>query len=341
MQPRACWAGLTDGLRLVLILCCWGCLSLSLSPTEPLARLPAPQNLRIHLYNLEQVLRWDPVPISNLTGPVLYSVEYKFLKNSWSSMTCVNCTRIAESICNFTAYDSSCFPHYFNISLRVKAQLGELVSDWALAPWFQHFRNATIGPPLDVVVTSHDGSLIINFKPPFKVEPDKFDYIVHYWEKEGEKKIKGPFPSQSIELNNLKVPNEYCLQVQAKLNPSHLNDPLFGQLSNTSCFEISSQASAKFQQVMVTILGISVLIFLVLGCYVLAQKSQSLIKSYFHSPPGIPPQIKEFLMEPNEPILEALDNNSSVAEDCCASLSIVSCQEDNQDDLSNNLSDNT
>ncbi|XP_074156830.1 interferon gamma receptor 2 [Sminthopsis crassicaudata] len=339
MQPRAFWAGLAAGLRLVLILCCWCCLSLSLSPTEPLTRLPAPQNLRIHLYNLEQVLRWDPVPISNLTGPVLYSVEYKFLKNSWSTMKCVNCTRIAESICNFTAaHHSSCFPPYFNISLRVKAQLGELVSDWALAPWFQHFRNATIGPPLDVVVTSLDGSLIINCKPPFKIEPDKFDYIVHYWEKGGAKKVKGPFPSQSIELNDLKVPSEYCLQVQAKLNPFHLNDPLFGQLSNTSCLEISSEASAKFQQVMIIILGVSVLIVLVLGCYVLAQKIQGLIKSYFHSPPGIPLQIKEFLMEPNEPILEVLDNNSSEAEDC---LSIVSCKEDNQDDLSNNLSNNT
>ncbi|XP_072471141.1 interferon gamma receptor 2 isoform X1 [Notamacropus eugenii] len=339
MQPRGCGAGRAAAL-LLLRIC--GCLSLSLVVSESLTHLPAPHNQRIHLYNLEQVLSWDPVPISNLTSPVLYSVEYKFLTNDWRQVDCVDCTRITEPICNFTvAKARPCFAPHYNVSLRIKAELGDLVSDWALVPWFQIFRNATIGPPLNVLVTSLDGSLIINFKPPFQVQSAKFRYYVYYWEKEGKQTIKGPIMRQLIQLNDLKVPSEYCLQVQAELIPDELDIHRQGLRSNISCHETSAEPSTKLQQVITIILGIFVLIFLVLSCYFLPQKFQGLIKYYFHSPPGIPSQIKEYLMDPNEPILEALDKNSSMEKDYWDSISIVTCTEDKQIIFSCNLNDNT
>ncbi|XP_027731401.1 interferon gamma receptor 2 [Vombatus ursinus] len=346
MQPRSCWAGPAAALLLLHIFfccCCSRCLSFSLALAESLTHLPAPHNQRIHLYNLEHVLIWDPVPISNLTNlSVLYSVEYKHLSTDWREVECVNCTKIAEPICNFTAARlPPCFRPHFNVSLRIKAELGELVSDWTLVPWFQLFRNATIGPPLDVLVTSLDGSLIISFKPPFKVTSAKFRYYVYYWEKEGKQKIKGPVIGQPIQLNDLKVPSEYCLQVQAELIPDYLEIHHQGLLSNVSCHETSSEASTKLQQTIIIILGIFALIVLVLSCYFLAQKFQGLIKHYFHSSPGIPSQIKEYLMDPNEPILEALDRNSSMEKDCWDSLSIISCTEEHQAVFSSNLSDNT
>lgn len=108
------------------------------------------------------------------------------LTTDWRQVDCVHCTRITEPICNFTAAKARpCFAPHYNVSLRIKAELGDLVSDWALVPWFQIFRNATIGPPLNVLVTSLDGSLIISFKPPFQSQSAKFRYYVYYWEKEG------------------------------------------------------------------------------------------------------------------------------------------------------------
>ncbi|XP_068931026.1 interferon gamma receptor 2 [Petaurus breviceps papuanus] len=341
MQPRGCRAGRAAArlLHLLLRICWfWCCLSISLALAESLTYLPAPQNQRIHLYNLEQVLSWDPVPISSLTSPVLYSVEYKFLSTNWAQVDCVHCTRIAEPICNFTA--AECFPPYFNVSLRIKAELGKLVSDWALVPWFQHFRNATIGPPLDVLVTSLDGSLIINFKPPFQPQSAKFRYYVYYWEKEGKRKVKGPVIRQHIQLDDLKVTSEYCLQVQAELIPDHPEIHRQGLLSNISCHETSAEASTMFQQTIIIILGIVILIILVPSCYFMTLNFQGLIKHYFRSPPGIPSQIKEYLMDSNEPILEALDKNSSMEGDRWDSLSIVTCTEENQAVFSSNLSDN-
>ncbi|XP_074066572.1 interferon gamma receptor 2 [Macrotis lagotis] len=322
------------GLLLLLLCACGPSCPPALA--ELLTHLPAPQNPRIHLYNLEQVLIWDPVPISNLTGPVLYSVEYKYLSNNWSKVHCVNCTRIAEPICNFTAARSpGCFPYYFNVLLRVKAELGELVSDWASVPQFRHLQSATIGPPLDVIVRpALNGSLIISFQPPFKEE---FQCYVYYWEKDGGKKVElGPFICQSIQLNDLKVASEYCFQVQAEL--FFEGKGRRGQLSNVFCHKTSAKASAKLQQNIIIILSvITTLILLVLIYYILVPYFQRLIKNYFHSP-GIPSQIKEYLRDPNEPILEALDKNNLVEEDCWVSLSIVSCTEDNHGVFSSNLS---
>ncbi|XP_043852406.1 interferon gamma receptor 2 isoform X1 [Dromiciops gliroides] len=296
MHSRGCGAGPAAALRLghVLRCFCCCCLSFLLVLAEPLTQLPAPHNQRIHLYNLEQVLSWDAVPTNNFTSPVLYSVEYKYSQSEWRSMECVNCTRIAEPVCNFTvATPPPCFSPFYYVSLRIKAELGELVSDWALVPWFQFFQNATIGPPLDIHVTSSDRSLSITLKPPFKVNFDTFRYHVYYWEKEGKQKIKSSFISQSIRLKDLNTPSEYCLQVQAELNARTREFTLEGLLSNITCHETYAEASTKLQQSLIIILGIFALILLVLGCYFLVQNSQGLIKQYFHSPPGIPSQIKE------------------------------------------------
>lgn len=46
------------------------------SPDAP-SQLPAPQNLKIHLYNMEQVLGWEPGPLSHEAGPLVYQVQFK------------------------------------------------------------------------------------------------------------------------------------------------------------------------------------------------------------------------------------------------------------------------
>ncbi|KAL2805377.1 interferon gamma receptor 2 isoform 2 precursor [Daubentonia madagascariensis] len=161
-------------------------------PPDSLGQLPAPQHPRIHLYNAQQVLSWEPVVLSNSTRPVVYRVQFKYTASEWFEVTLesvgVNCTQITATECNFTAAGlSKGFPMDFNITLRLRAELGELHSAWVTMPWFQHYLNVTIGPPENIRVTPGEGSLIISFSPPFDVNTAtaSFCYYVHYWEKAG------------------------------------------------------------------------------------------------------------------------------------------------------------
>lgn len=76
----------------------------------------------------------------------------------WSDVTVnsvgVNCSKISATECDFTRTGlSGGFLRYFNVSLRVRAELPGRVSAWASAPWFQHYRNGkcraepSAGPP--------------------------------------------------------------------------------------------------------------------------------------------------------------------------------------------------
>ena len=44
---------------------------------DTLFQLPAPRNLKVHLYNAQQALSWEPMSLNNDTRPVVYQVQYK------------------------------------------------------------------------------------------------------------------------------------------------------------------------------------------------------------------------------------------------------------------------
>ncbi|XP_033274107.1 interferon gamma receptor 2 isoform X2 [Orcinus orca] len=170
-------------------------------PADTPFQLPAPRNLKVHLYNAQQALSWEPVSLNNDARPVVYQVQYKYSTSStWYDVnrkdSRVDCTNLTGTECNFTANSlSEGFPPHFNITLRLRAKLGDLVSAWVEAPWFEHYRNATIGPPEDIWVTPEEGSLIISFSSPFDVPASVafFWYYVYYWEKGGSKQyLKDP-----------------------------------------------------------------------------------------------------------------------------------------------------
>uniref|UniRef100_F6X1J0 Interferon gamma receptor 2 n=1 Tax=Callithrix jacchus TaxID=9483 RepID=F6X1J0_CALJA len=306
---------------------------------DSLSQLPTPQHPRIHLYNEEQVLNWEPVTLSNGTRPVVYRVQFKYSGDEWLTMDTsigVNCTQITATECDFTAVSPSAgFPMDFNVTLRLRAELGALHSAWVTMPWFQHYRNVTVGPPKNIEVTPGEGSLVVRFSPPFDI-PDTstacFWYYVYYWEEAGVQKVKGPFRSNSISLDNLKPFRVYCLQVQAQLlwNKSNVN----GHLSNTSCYKIMADASTKLQQVILISVGTFSLMSVLAGaCFFLVLKYRGLIKYWFHTPPSIPLQIEEYLKDPAQPILDALDNDSSPKDDVWDSVSIISFPEKGQEDV--------
>ncbi|XP_076973617.1 interferon gamma receptor 2 [Tamandua tetradactyla] len=307
-------------------------------PLDSFSQLPAPENPKIHLYNAEQVLSWDPVTVGNETRPVLYSVQYKYTSSEWYDIDFrgLNCTRITDTECDFTAASlSKGFPPHFNITLRIRAELGELVSAWVIMPWFQHYRNVTIGPPENILVTPGEGSLIVRFTSPFEVDISivALQYYIHYWEKAGIQEVKGPFMGNSILLDGLKPLREYCLRVKAELIWSNQNIIRPGHLSNISCYETTANASTKLQQAILIFLGTLLLVLALTGAFFfLVLKYRGLVKYWFQSPPRIPLQIEEYLKDPTQPILEALDRSSSPEEDC-GPVAVITLPEKEQEDV--------
>nr|XP_023485825.1 interferon gamma receptor 2 [Equus caballus] len=316
----------------LLLLLLGGC-GAAAPPADSLSQLPAPQNPKIRLYNAEQLLSWEPVPPGNGTGPVVYHVQFKYTTSQWSDVNNnpegVNCVKITTTECNFTKTNiSKGFPMHFNVSLRVQAELEGRVSAWVTVPWFQHFRNVTIGPPENIWVTPGEGSLIIKLSPPFDIYDSTvaFQYYVHYWEKEkaGIQKVAGPFMTNSIVLSDLKPLTVYCLQVKAQLLWTMLNISRPGHLSSISCYETMADASTKLQQVILIAIGTFLLLSAMAGaCLFLVLKYRGLVKYWFQSPPSIPVQIEEYLKDPAQPILDALDKDSSPTEDAWDSVSVV------------------
>ncbi|XP_027376416.1 interferon gamma receptor 2 isoform X1 [Bos indicus x Bos taurus] len=309
-------------------------------PADSLAQLPAPGNLKVHLYNAQQALSWEPVSLDSDPRPVVYQVQYKYSTSSnWYDVnkedSKVDCTNLTGTECDFTANSlSEGFPRRFNISLRVRAKLGGLVSAWATAPWFEHYRNATIGPPENIRVTPEEGSLIIRLSAPFDVPATEayFVYCVYYWEKAGAKQVTRPFRSNFITLNDLKPLRVYCFQVKAELFLTKENISRPGHLSNISCCETAADASVKLQQDFLAAGTTFLVLSVVVGsCLFLVLRYRGLVKHWFHSPPRIPSQIEEYLKDPAQPILDALDKDSSPKDDTWDSVSVVTFPENEQE----------
>lgn len=169
-----------------------------------------------------------------------------------------------------------------------------------------------------------------------------FLYYVHYWEKTGRQQVKGPYRSNSIVLNDLKPLRVYCLQVKAQLFWTIENISRPGHLSNISCYETTADASTKLQQViLIAVVTFLLLLALAGACLSLVLKYRGLVKYWFHSPPSIPLQIEEYLKNPAQPILEALDKDSSPKDDAWDSVSIVSLPEKERDVLQSTLTQST
>ncbi|XP_028937876.1 interferon gamma receptor 2 isoform X2 [Ornithorhynchus anatinus] len=295
---------------------------------EPLSQLPAPRNATLHLYNQEQVLRWQPVSLpdglSDLPGAVTYSVEYRYTLGNWMGLSCANCTAMATTVCTVPP---PCFMPNLNVTLRVRAQLGALSSPWLQLPSFKLYYNVTIGPPKNIQVTSEDGTLRLTFSPPFEDNSWRFQYYVHYWPKTGIKKTLGPVSNKWLLLEDVRPVTEYCLQVQASLqSPFRI-----GLLSNTTCLETTADAVTRAQYAFLIFLGaLLAMVTLAFGCFLLVRYSRGLIKYWFQKPPTIPSQIGEYLEDPKLPMWEELMQNPAAAEGSWDSVSVLSWADDHQ-----------
>ncbi|NXP07550.1 INGR2 protein, partial [Thinocorus orbignyianus] len=179
---------------------------------ESSPHLPAPSDVVVYSYNFHSLLSWSPVKVDR--GLVLYTVHFKTgAFNHWDEM---NCTRITQTKCSFPW---SLKQRRWTVVLRVRAELGEVTSDWVETDPFVAERNTIIGPPKVNSVNASSNSLLISVTPPFGSEVGDFlEYHVSYWENATsttKKEMKTRNTLFKIEsLNELTL---YCFSIQVEL----------------------------------------------------------------------------------------------------------------------------
>ncbi|NWX15413.1 INGR2 protein, partial [Aegotheles bennettii] len=179
---------------------------------ESSLHLPAPKHVMVYSYNFRSSLRWSSVKVDR--GLVLYTVHFKTRAfNQWDEM---NCTRITQTQCSFPW---SLKERSWTIILRVRAELGQVTSDWVETDPFVAERNTTIGPPKVNSVAESSDSLLISVTPPFGSEAgDFFWYHVSYWENATSATRKEIETRNTLfKLSNLKESTLYCFRIQVEL----------------------------------------------------------------------------------------------------------------------------
>ncbi|NXF31704.1 INGR2 protein, partial [Nyctibius bracteatus] len=197
---------------------------------ESSPHLPAPKDVMVYSYNFRSSLRWSPVEVDR--GLVLYTVHFKTgAFNQWDEM---NCTSITRTECSFPW---SLEKRRWTVVLRVRAELGQVTSDWVETDPFVAERNTTIGPPkVNSVIVSSD-SLLISVTPPFGSEAgDSLQYHVSYWENATSTTKKETKTSNTLfKIGNLKELTLYCFRIQVELM-AHSDLQLLGLQSVPECY---------------------------------------------------------------------------------------------------------
>ncbi|XP_056088605.1 interferon alpha/beta receptor 1a-like, partial [Rhinichthys klamathensis goyatoka] len=197
------------------------------SRKHALAEWSCPQNLSVQSLNTQYVLRWDwdDDQQSAINEPLTFTAQYLSAVNSrkaphkqnWSTV----CADVLERHCDFT--DAGL--RYLGINLlRVRANTAEQFSNWTSIN-FCPDKEADLGPPSSVKLTSVKGDLEINIADPLsstnesmKTLAENMSYLIHYW--------KRPQGYQKAEVlktkNNVVMLSEldrwtwYCVRVQSR-----------------------------------------------------------------------------------------------------------------------------
>ncbi|NWQ97740.1 INGR2 protein, partial [Burhinus bistriatus] len=195
---------------------------------ESSPHLPAPKDVMVYSYNFRSLLRWSPVKVDR--GLVLYTVHFKTgAVNQWDEM---NCTCITQTECSFPMS----LKRRWTVVLRVRAELGQVTSDWVETDPFVAERNTTIGPPKVNSVSVSSDSLIISVTPLFGSEAGDFiQYHVSYWENATSTTKKETKTSNTLfKIENLTELTLYCFRIQVELM-TNSNLHLLGLQSVPEC----------------------------------------------------------------------------------------------------------
>ncbi|KAM9300898.1 interferon gamma receptor 2 [Morus bassanus] len=299
-------------LCLLLLLFLLG--SVGASGAESSPHLPAPKDVMIHSYNFRSLLRWSPVEVD--TGLVLYTVHFKTgAFNQWDEM---NCTRITQTECRFPW---SLKQRRWTVVLRVRAELGQVTSDWVETDPFVAERNTTIGPPkVNSVIVSSD-SLLIRVTPPFGSETsESLRYHVSYWENASTTKKETNTKNTLFKIGNLKESTLYCFRIQVELM-THLDLQLLGLQSVPECHRTKISEATRAGYIILTFVLVLVFVNLIVVGLLLLWRHHKTIKYWSQPPLEIPSHFEEYLKDPSMPDLEVLNNYAE--DDPDDSLSVV------------------
>ncbi|XP_072701763.1 interferon gamma receptor 2 [Ciconia boyciana] len=282
--------------------------------------LPAPKDVVIYSYNFHSLLRWSPVKVNG--SSVLYTVHFKTgAFNQWDEM---NCTRITLTECSFPW---SLKERRWTVVLRVRAELGQVTSDWVETDPFVAERNTTVGPPKVNRVNLSSDSLLISVAPPFGSEPGDFlQYHVSYWENATSTTKKEAKTSNTLfKIGNLKESTLYCFRIQVELK-TNSDFQLLGLQSVPECYRTTISEATRAGYIILIFVLVLVFVNLVTVSLFLLWRHHKKIKYWSQPPLDIPSHFEEYLKDPSMPVLE--DNYTE--DDPHDSLSVVFCEEGSQ-----------
>ncbi|KAG8445557.1 hypothetical protein GDO86_010362, partial [Hymenochirus boettgeri] len=220
------------------------------------AKLPSPRNLSMKSINMKHSLYWDPVFIAheNVTYSVQFQGEYEstYKVKLWNDVD--GCQSILSLWCNMTEEIASNVQY----KIRVRAELGDQVSDWAnLSKPF--LRNASLLTPPTIKFKTAGPPLILdieNFGPYFL-------FYLFYWKKGKEEEVVSKKMNRqvtSFHLEKVEEGYEYCAQVIAYAIPIQRNS----SKSSTVCAAVQVSGLSSFTIALISFFGI--VIGLVLLC---------------------------------------------------------------------------
>ncbi|XP_069744894.1 interleukin-10 receptor subunit beta-like isoform X2 [Narcine bancroftii] len=289
-----------------------------------LAKLPSPQNVKMHSINFKNVLQWSPVTYHK--GDVNYSVEYQsYYDNQYEQGSHEKgCTHISITECDLSNTLAIMVSYY----LRVRAEYKGKTSEWANVVQFEPFDETEIGPPLSVIVKPRLNMLDIKITEPVNENvnismreyfPD-LAYEVSYWEDAEEKKIESTYIQQKmVALANLKPWTTYCLKVKPFLENRKTHP------SSVICETTKDDGRvAEWKIIIIFLASFFVVSLVTLGIFCLSLHGYRIIKYIFFPSFNLPEHIKEYLKEPwlNSAFLPTQTKN--LPEESFDKLSIIS-----------------
>uniref|UniRef100_A0A670XR85 Interferon gamma receptor 2 n=1 Tax=Pseudonaja textilis TaxID=8673 RepID=A0A670XR85_PSETE len=255
--------------------------------------LPAPQNLTIKSYNFQNVLSWSPV--RGINGPVIYSVQWCLEYDQiWKE---VNCRDITKPECDFESKKD-----IFAVIFRVRAEEGNLKSEWTKTLPFVANKDTIIGPPREISVTSQANSILISFLPPFEKRSNfsSFDYTI-YWENSAD---TSPITTTVHRFKNLKERTTYCFRIQARLHERK------GEKSGIYCAKTTITERTRILNCLLILASVFLMLALVFSLLIIIRKYPNIIKSFWQPPLTIPSHYAEDLNDPQMITIEEFQNSA-------------------------------
>ncbi|XP_076854553.1 interferon alpha/beta receptor 1b-like [Brachyhypopomus gauderio] len=264
------------------------------------SELPRPENVTLHTLNTHYVLKWDwdegADDIDRTTFTTQYLPKFKITKplhkQTWRSA----CGVTFKHLCDFTALH---IHYYGEWLLRVRAERGRLVSRWAQIEFCPE-RDAGLGPPSRVDVTSIDGHLHVSISDPVsstnssmrELHPN-LSYLTQYWKRSSQMQLKSlQHESNLVTLPEVENWTWYCVRVQSR-EPYYNKTSVF---TPTHCLQ--TDGHIPFWQIFLWFLLSLVLsfVFVFMLCYGFYTLGK-VVKNTLHPVVSLPTHIHQYFQD--------------------------------------------